>query len=630
LGQLSSDLSELKNGAQRLEVAARQEPDAPAISDYAMIGDCRTSALISSTGSIDWLCLPSFSGPSVFARLLDPRGGSFSLRPAEPFTATRRYVDSTAVLETTFETETGKARVFDCLPVLDGIHPMGPMRELLRIIEGAEGTVSFQAAIDPRPDYGRLNPKPKHRGGLGWSYSWRGEIANVQTSFNLSPVGNALHAEFSVSEGNRHYASLSYTYGEPAIIPLLKHDADQRLSRTEDWWRTWSAQIIYDGLYRAAVVRSALTLKLMTFSLSGAVIAAPTTSLPETIGGERNWDYRYCWLRDTGLTMQAMIGIGIKDDARAFLDWLLHATRLTWPKLQVMYDVYGRTQLDEYELPHLAGYRKSRPVRTGNGASAQQQLDIYGEVILAADTFATAGGKIDATGARMLAGLGPVICETWREPDSGIWEVRGPRRQFTFSKVMCWVALDRLIDLHKRDIVPLGNAFETYEEVRAEIAEIIETRGFNTALGAYTGELDGDRVDAAILLMPCVGYKKASDDRMRSTYSVICDRLEHGGLLQRYEHDTDDLRGHEGAFGICSFWAIEQLALRGDYFESKKQFDHLLSFGNDVGLFAEEIDSRSGEALGNFPQAFTHVGLINAAIAIEKARNRVDDGAHLR
>jgi GH15 family glucan-1,4-alpha-glucosidase len=630
LDQLSSDLSHLNNGPQRSETAVRQDSNAPAISDYALIGDCRTCALVSTTGSVDWLCLPNFSGPSVFARLLDPRGGSFSLCPTEPFTATRRYVDDTAVLETTFETETGCARILDCLPVLDGIHPMGPMRELLRIIEGLRGTVSFHAAINPRPDYARLNPTPKRRGRLGWSYSWRDEIANVQTSFDLSPVENALHARFSVSEGNRQYASLSYTCGEPAIIPLLKHDADQRLSCTENWWRTWSAQIVYDGSYRAAVVRSALTLKLMTFCLSGAVIAAPTTSLPETIGGDRNWDYRYCWLRDAGLTMQAMIGIGIKDDAHAFLDWLLHATRLTWPKLQVMYDVYGRTDLDEYELPHLAGYHQSRPVRIGNGASTQQQLDIYGEVILAADTFATASGKIDATGARMLAGLGRVICETWREPDSGIWEVRGPRRQFTFSKVMCWAALDRLIDLHKRGIVPLGDALETYEEVRAEISEIVETRGFNTALGAYTGELDGDRVDAAILLMPCVGYKKASDDRMRSTYSLICDRLEHSGLLQRYEHDTDDLRGREGAFGICSFWAIEQLALRGDYFEAKKQFDNLLSFGNDVGLFAEEIDSRSGEALGNFPQAFTHVGLINAAIAIEKARNRVDHGAHPR
>jgi len=620
-------LAESANGgSQRCDAAPRQDPKAPAISDYALIGDCRTAALVSSHGSVDWLCLPNFSGPSVFARLLDPRGGSFSLHPSEPFTATRRYVHGTAVLETTFETEAGCARILDCLPVLDGIHPMGPLREVLRIIEGVRGTVAFHASIDPRPDYARLNPKPQHRGRLGWSYTWRNEILHVQTDFDLSLVANALCANFSVSQGKRRYASLSYTHGEPAIIPRLGYDADKRLARTAAWWQDWSAQIAYDGPYRAPVVRSALTLKLLSFSLSGAVIAAPTTSLPETIGGERNWDYRYCWLRDAGLMMQAMVGIGIKDDASAFLDWLLHATRLTWPKLQVMYDVYGRTDLDEYELPHLAGYRESRPVRIGNGASTQRQLDIYGEVILAADTFAAGGGTIDTAGARMLAGLGKVVCDTWREPDSGIWEMRGPRRQFTHSKMMCWAALDRLIALHKRGIVPLGDSAATYESARAAISERIETRGFNTAMGAYTGELDGDWVDASVLLMSCVGYKNANDPRIKSTYSLICERLGQNGLLQRYERDTDDLRGREGAFGICSFWAVDQLAQRGELFQAEKQFEHLLSFGNDVGLFAEEIDFQSGEALGNFPQAFTHVGLINVALAIDKARNGTGKG----
>lgn len=621
LSGLWSDTGELANAAPKRRNAGTQEDiQVPSISDYALIGDCRTAALVSVDGSVDWLCLPNFSDASVFARLLDPHGGSFSLRPTEPFKATRRYVEGTAVLETTFETSNGCAQIFDCLPVLDGIYPMRPMRELLRIVGGVHGTVSFQASIDPRPDYARLEPKPRQRGRLGWSYVWRNEILHVRSDLDLFLVTNTLCAAFSVTRGVRRYVSLSYSHSEPAIIPMLGRDADDRLARTMAWWRAWSAQVVYDGPYRGAVVRSALTLKLLSFSLSGAIIAAPTTSLPEAIGGERNWDYRYCWLRDAGLTMQALIGLRIKDDARAFLEWLLHATRLTWPKLHVMYDIYGRTEIDEYELPHLAGYRQSRPVRVGNGAHNQQQLDIYGEVILAADTFAADGGTIDKAGARMLAGLGKVIRDTWREPDSGIWEVRGPRRQFTFSKIMCWVALDRLIALHNRGVVPLGDAVASYDGERAAIADLIETRGFNSAINAYTGELDGDWVDASVLLMPFVGYKDAGDPRMMSTYSLICERLGQNSLLQRYEADTDNLAGREGAFGICSFWVVDQLAQRGELAQAEEQFNRLLSLGNDLGLFAEENDSQSGEALGNFPQAFTHVGLINSAIEIEKRR----------
>jgi GH15 family glucan-1,4-alpha-glucosidase len=626
-GWTEDDLSFSTSTASRWHPSAEQDQRAPAISDYALIGDCRTAALVSLYGAIDWLCLPNFSGPSVFARILDPHGGSFSLHPSEPFEATRRYVEDTAVLETTFRTEHGVARIFDCLPVLDGIRQMRPLREILRIVEGVSGTVAFEVAIDLRPDYARRQRKPRHRGRLGWSWEWGGEIVHVRADTDLSVIKTALCGAAKVDRGERRAFSLAYCCNEPAVIPLLGPSANGRLAETIAWWRGWSTQVAYQGPYRSSVVRSALTLKLLSFAPSGAVIAAPTTSLPEAVGGGRNWDYRYCWLRDAGLTMHAMIGLGIDEDAKAFLDWLLHATRLTWPKLQVMYDIYGRTELDEFELKHLAGYRESRPVRVGNGAHDQKQLDIYGEVILAADTFAAAGGTIDHAGARMLAGLGKVICESWEEPDSGIWEVRGPPRHFTFSKLMCWVALDRLIALHERGAVALGAERERYRSGRAAIAEVIETRAFNRCLGAYTAELDGDRVDASLLLMTSVGYKPANDPRIRSTFDLICERLGPSGLLLRYEHDTDGLDGHEGAFGICSFWAVEQLAARGDLLRAEKQFDHLLAFGNDVGLFAEEIDGQSGEALGNFPQAFTHVGLVNAAIAIEKARRPSDDRA---
>ena len=596
------------------------ETTAPAIADYALIGDCRTAALVSCDGSIDWLCLPNFSSTSVFARLLDPRGGRFSLHPTLPFTSKRRYIDGTAVLETTFETDGGSARIFDCLPVVDGIRQIRPMREVLRIVEGVRGTISFYASIDPRPDYARLAPSPKLRGRLGWSYAWRNEILNVQTDIELAPENSIVCGTFSVAPVQRRYFSLSYCQSEPAIIPPLGETADGRLESTVAWWQGWSSQIKYDGPHRDIVVRSAMTLKLLSFSPSGAIVAAPTTSLPEAIGSERNWDYRYCWLRDAGLTMQAMIGLGIKEDAGAFLDWMLHATRLTWPKLRIMYDIYGRSGLDEQELPHLAGYRDSRPVRIGNGAHTQQQLDVYGEVILAAYTYAADGGVIDKAGARMLAGLGEVVHSTWRGPDSGIWEVRGPQRHFTFSKLMCWTAFDRLIALEKMGVVKLGDKLAAYEAERAAIAELIEARGFNSEIQAYTGELDGVQVDASVLLMSNVGYKDADDPRVRSTYALICQRLGQDGLLQRYESGVDGLSGDEGAFGICSFWALEQVAQRGELAQAEKQFSHLLSFGNDVGLFAEEIDARSGEALGNFPQAFTHVGLINVALAIEKAR----------
>ncbi len=531
------------------------------------------------------------------------------------------------MLETLFETATGSARVLDFFPIVDGVHSLQPMRELLRIVEGIHGTVDFCVELDARPDYGNLVIWPKDRGPLGWTYSWRNEALTLHTGIALQLDPKALQGSFSTRPETREYFSLCYTINEPAIIPTLGEDADKRLAETTEWWTEWTSQVRYDGRHREAVVRSAITLKLLTYALSGAVIAAPTTALPEVVGGDRNWDYRYCWLRDAGLTIQALIGLGINDDAKYFLDWLLHATRLSWPRLNVLYDIYGRTDITEFELDHLAGYRGSRPVRIGNKASAQIQLDVYGDVALAADVFAAGGGKIDATGAKMLIGLGKVVCKEWRDKDSGIWEKRRAPQHYTFSKMMCWVALDRLLKLNNRHVIQIDeSSVSLFESERAEINKFIEVQCFDVEVSSYMERAGSDLVDASLLVMPCVGYKPACDPRVKSTFDLIVKRLRRAErLLIRYEPDPEDPKPVEGAFGICCFWEADQLAQRGELEQADRLLTHLVSLANDVGLYAEEFDLKTGDAVGNFPQAFTHVGLINAAISVERARKSAEE-----
>ena len=554
--------------------------------------------------------------------MLDPaRGGSCSVRPHDPFfTSERRYVERTAVLETDFTTDSGSARLLDLMPIDDGARSLRPMREVLRAIEGMAGTVEIEVRVDVRPDYARRQPRPRRRGPLGWTYLWGNEVLVVHTDIALEREGDTLVGTAVLGPGDRRYLSLAYTKGDPAILPPLGANAEGRIADTIDWWRDWTGRCRYSGPYRDEVVRSAVTLKLLTYALSGAIVAAPTTSLPEAIGKSRNWDYRYCWLRDAGLTTEALLATGYRAEALSFLGWMLHATRLSWPELQVMYDIFGRTRLDERELAHLAGYAGSRPVRIGNAAYRQRQLDIYGEVVTAARAALSGNGRLDRESARMLTGLGDVVCRQWRDSDSSIWEVRGPLRHYTFSKVMCWATLDGLLKLHDDGTLLLPPAkVESFGRERAALEQAIERRGFNEGLGSYTSVLDGDKVDASLLLMACIGYKDAGDPRMRSTYDLIHKRLGRNGLLNRYER-FDGIAGVEGAFGICGFWAIDNLAKRGDLGAAEQRFRHMLSFANDLGLYAEEIDIASGAALGNFPQAFTHVGLINAAVAIERAR----------
>lgn len=596
------------------------EPE-PAIADYAIIGDCRTAALVSREGSIDWLCLPHFSGPSVFGALLDPgKGGRFAIHPRDSFTAERRYRDTTAVLETTFHTAGGTVRLIDLMPIPEDSGALAPMREVLRIVEGVEGTVDLQILFEPRPDYARHTPRLADRGALGWACEWGCDLLMLHADALLEATqdGTAATGVLRVEAGRSHAFSLTYVRGDVAVVAPLGEDAALRLRSTEAWWRDWVAQCRYDGPHRDKVLRSAVTLKLLTFAPSGAVIAAPTTSLPEWLGGDRNWDYRFCWLRDAALTMRAFTGLGLQDEAQAFLAWLLHATQLTRPELQIMYDIYGRTHLEELSLDHLEGFRHSRPVRIGNGAHAQLQLDVYGEVVLAAHDYVANGGRLQPDEARALAGFGHTVCRLWREPDCGIWEVRGAPRQYTFSKVMCWLALDRLLDLHERGMVQVP--VERFRRERAAIAEMIEARGFNPALPGYAAEMDSDAPDASLLLMACLGYRSATDPRMVATYDLIQRRLARGGgLLLRYEPDYDGLAGPAGAFGPCGFWAVDNLVGRGETETAERMFTGLLAFGNDLGLFTEVVDEDTGVPLGNFPQAFTHVGLITAALSLAKA-----------
>lgn len=595
------------------------------IGDYAIIGDCRSAALVSKSGSIDWLCLPNFSDPSVFAAILDPeRGGRFSITPRDQFTATRRYVGPSAVLETTFKTKAGTARLIDAMIPGQSARNLEPLREIVRVVDGVEGTILFDLTFAPRPDYARGRGRMFAR-GRDWLCTWGNEVVRLRSESSLRPCGRDVGAELEVKAGETLCFSLSYEKGNIAILQPLGKPAIERMRLASTWWEEWANDCGCKGPRRDAVLRSVITLKLLTFALSGAVVAAPTTSLPEWIGGSRNWDYRYCWLRDAALTMRAFTGLGLQPEAGAFLRWLLHATALTQPRLGVVYDVFGRANLSEREMDHFSGYRHSKPVRVGNAAQKQMQLDVYGGVTAAAAEFVASGGSLQHDQKKLLAGFGRMVCDHWREPDHGIWEIRDRKRHYTFSKLMCWVALDRLLELDR--IVGLAIRRDRFEGERSAIADVIETRGFNTDLGAYVGELDGDSIDTSLLLMPCLGYDSPEPARMRTTFERIEARLGRDELFYRHEPYSDDPAGPEGAFGICSFWAVENLARRGDPDRALRLFDRVLAHANDVGLFAEEIDPESGEALGNFPQAFTHIGLINAVLAIGKAREGSGHGA---
>ncbi|MFL5447578.1 MAG: glycoside hydrolase family 15 protein [Gemmatimonadales bacterium] len=604
-------------------------PNSNAIGDYAAIGDGRSLALVGRDGSIDWLCWPRFDSPSLFGRMLDPSAGHWRIAPVAPFRTERRYIEDTNVLQTRFITEAGTVVLIDLMPVCSEKEKedlLLPEREVLRLIECEQGEVEIEWSFEPRPGYGLRTPAVRQAGQLGLRAETGAGLVNLRTDLPLEFSGGGIAGgRARLSSGTTAHSSLTFAAEGPAVLPPLGERSHAALSRTVQWWQRWASTARYDGPCREAVIRSVLALKLMVFSPSGAVIAAPTTSLPERIGGPFNWDYRFCWLRDASLTVRALTGLGYMDEAHAFVNWLLHATRLTRPELRVLYDVYGNMPLDERTLDRLAGYRGSRPVRIGNLAVEQRQLDVYGEVIDAVTHFVQVGGSLDRETQRVLRGWGEYICRHWDEPDEGIWEPRTGRANHTHSRVLSWVALDRLLQLHAKDHVRWAPRAK-FEDNREAIRRQVETRAWNPSLKSYVAEAEGDRVDATLLLLAWYGFESATSERMRQTYQRIRERLGAGdGLLYRYqrikepEKEGDPVSPGEGAFGICSFWAVEYLALGGGSVDEARQlFERLCGYANDVGLFAEEIDPATGAALGNFPQAFTHVGLINAAISLAR------------
>ena len=582
------------------------------IEDYGLIGDLQTAALVSRHGCIDWLCLPRFDSPACFAALLGtPEHGRWTIQPAGPFRAAgRRYRGDSLVLETELETEAGAVRLIDFMPTRDG------PAELVRIVEGVRGRVELEVDLALRFDYGRVVPWVRRVDGARLAMAGP-DAVRLDTPVEL--VGRDLRTvgRFSVAAGERVPFALTW-FPSHAPIPDAP-DPERSLRETAAFWAAWSGTCTHGGRWHDAVHRSLITLKALTYAPTGGIVAAPTTSLPEVIGGVRNWDYRYCWLRDATLTLLSLLRAGYVDEAKAWRDWLLRAIAGSPEDLQIMYGLAGERRLAEGELDWLPGYEGSAPVRVGNGAHDQRQLDVYGEVGDVLYQARLAGLEPSEDAWSLNAKLLEFLEGAWREPDEGIWEVRGPRRHFTHSKVMAWVAFDRAV----RSVERFGKEgpVERWRAVRAEIHREVCERGYRPELGSFVQSYDSSRLDASLLLIPLVGFLPATDPRVRGTVAAIERGLVRDGLVERYRADEDNvavdgLPPGEGVFLPCSFWLVENLALQGRRQEAEALFERLLGLANDLGLLAEEYEPALGRQVGNFPQAFTHVALVDAAYCL--------------
>jgi GH15 family glucan-1,4-alpha-glucosidase len=581
------------------------------IADYAAIGDGRTTALVGRDGAVDWLCLPDLDSPSVFGAILDAeRGGRFALAPAVPYEVERRYVHDTNVLETTFRAAGGTVRMTDAMTI--PAVGLGPERELVRRLEGLSGTVPMAWNFQPRFGYGSREPRFGRRNGVLIADDGADALAVRTWAAGEAEAGEGrVTGRFEARQGDRSLLVLSASHQEPLVLPS-RDEAEERLDRTSDFWRSWAAKRGYEGPWRDEVVRSALALKLLVYSPSGAIVAAPTTSLPEVVGGERNWDYRFAWIRDAAFALEALLDISCPAEAHAFLWWLLHASQLTHPRLQVLYRLDGSPHVSERELA-LDGYRGSRPVRAGNSAVQQRQLDIYGDLFETVWVYVDRGNEIDSDTGRRLAETADLVSRIWRERDRGLWEVRSDALHFTQSKMMCWVALDRACRLAEAGHMPREGVGRWRSQADA-IRGFVDTRCFSERRGTYLRAAEGDGLDASLLLASLRGYCAGDGQRMQGTIDAIREELGDGPFVHRYS-EADGLEGEEGCFLACSFWLVEALVRAGRREEAAELMGQLLSLANDVGLYSEEIDPVSHELLGNFPQGLTHLGLVSAAVA---------------
>ena len=585
-----------------------------AIEDYALIGDCHTAALVGRDGSIDWLCLPRFDSDACFAALLgDPGNGCWRIAPASAVTSvSRRYRPGTLVLETEFQTAEGAIRVIDFMPIYNG------RLDLVRIVEGVRGTVPMRMDLVVRFNYGSVVPWLRRQGTTLFATAGPHTL-EFHMPMRMHREELTTVADFEVHAGERLHLVLNYRASHEPAQPVI--EAESALSDTETHWRAWSGRSTYAGRWQEAVERSLITLKALTYAPTGGIVAAPTTSLPEQLGGVRNWDYRYCWLRDATFTLNALLLAGYQDEAIAWREWLLRAVAGSPQDMQILYGVAGERRLHEYELPWLAGYQGAAPVRVGNAASEQFQVDVYGEVMDSLHLARCAGLPPDAPSWRIQVALMRFLEDNWQRPDEGIWEVRGPRRHFTHSKVMAWVAFDRAVKAVER--FGLEGPAARWRAVRDEIHTQVCERGYDRASNTFLQSYEPSGVDASLLLIPLVGFLPADDPRVRGTVEAVERELLVDGFVKRYatHHHVDGLPPGEGTFLPCSFWLADTLSLIGRHDEAVALFERLLAHCNDVGLYAEEWDPETQRHVGNFPQALTHMALINSARLLSLPRS---------
>src|ERR671918_109262 len=586
------------------------------IEDYGLIGDLQTVALVSRHGCIDWMCMPRFDSGAIFAALLgNEENGHWTMQPQGDFASpARRYRGETLVLETEFETSSGAARLIDFMP------PRGEAPDVVRIVEGVRGAVDMRMELALRFDYGSIVPWVRNIEGTLVGIAGPDAVA-VRTPVELEGRDLRTYAEFTVREGDRIPFVLTWFPSHRVRNLPEPVDAEHALSDTLDYWNEWAGSFTMQGQWRDPVMRSLLTLKALTFAPTGGIAAAATTSLPEQLGGVRNWDYRYCWLRDATLTLLAFLRAGYLDEARSWRDWLLRAIAGSPEDVQIMYGVAGERRLTEIELPWLGGYEGSRPVRIGNDASNQLQLDVYGEVVDALHTARSKGLEASDAAWSLTSKIFDWLESGWRQEDEGIWEVRGPRRHFTHSKLMAWVAFDRAVKAIEKlgREGPLDRWRATRDAIRADVL----AKGYNADVGAFVQYYGSDRLDASLLLIPLVGFLPAKDERMLGTVAAIERNLLRDGFVERYRADVenvgvDGLPPGEGVFLPCSFWLVAVLARQGRLDDAVALYERLLSLGNDLGLLSEEYDPERGRLVGNFPQAFTHLALVETAFTLNR------------